>query len=107
MHPSHAGRKENIQLNIEEISEDELPQPGLPVPVVGVEEFIKVRKWQVNRVFVFLTAIAGTCLSAVVASQSLVVLGAVIAIWVGAVLLAKFLLTGTYRRHRQGPARSR
>lgn len=97
MRPSDVRRDEHIQVNIEDLSEDEAPQPGLPQPVVGTEEFIKVTKWRINKVFGFLTATAGACLWAVAAAPNVTVLVAAVAIWAGSVFLARFLLAGTYR----------
>lgn len=97
MRPSDIRRDKHIQLNNEELSEDEVPQPGLPWPVIGTEEFVKVRKWQINRVFGFLVAIAATCMSAVVTAPHAAVLGIAVAVWAGSVFLARFLLAGAYR----------
>lgn len=100
MSPSHTRRNQRAKITIEELSEDEAPEPGLPRPVIGSEEFIKVSKWQTNRVFVFLGATATACLATVAASPNAMVLTAAALIWVGALLLARFLLTGAYRRRR-------
>jgi len=97
MPPSHIRRYPHQKFIIEELSEDETPEPGLPRPVVGSEEFIKVRKWQTSRVFVFLGATAATTLSAVAVSPNAMVLAAAGLIWAGALLLARFLLTSAYR----------
>jgi hypothetical protein len=99
MSPSHVRRNQRAKV-IEELSEDEAPEPGLPRPVFGSEEFVKVRKWQTNRTFVFLGATATACLAAVAASPNAMVLAAIGLIWAGALLLAWFLITSTYHGRR-------
>jgi hypothetical protein len=100
MSPSHTRRNENTKLSTSEISEDEVPEPGLPQPVFGTEEYIKVSKWQTNKVFMFLSATAATCITAVAVSPNVMVLSAAISIWVGALLLARYLLINAYRKYR-------
>lgn len=106
MRPSHTEREKHVQLNIDDLSEDEVPEPGLPQAVFGTEEFVKVRKWKINKVFCFLGATAVTCMSAVVAAPHLAVFGAVVAIWTGSVFLARFLLAGAYRNTGKRPKKA-
>ena len=79
------------------VPEDVIPDPGIPGPSNDAEEAINVRKWHVNRVFIFLTGTTATCMAAVVAAPNPAVLGAAAAIWSGSVILAMFLLAGVYR----------
>jgi hypothetical protein len=82
------------------LPEDGVPAPAIPRSVNGSEEAVTIRKWHVNRVFIFLTATTAACMAAVAAAPNPAVLGAVAAIWAGSVILAMFLLGGTYRDGR-------
>jgi hypothetical protein len=102
MRPSDTRGAKQPKQHLKDISEELLPEPGLPRPVIGSEEFVKVNKWQVNRVFGFLTGSTATCMAGVAAAPNLEVLGAAVAIWAGSVVLAMFLLAHAYRRPGQG-----
>jgi hypothetical protein len=99
MRASDIRRKQQVKLKIEYLSEDVLPEPGKAEPViVGGEEFAKVEKWRVNRVFYFLTGSSIACLTVAALVPNPAVQGTAIAIWAGSVGLAKILLADAYRK---------
>jgi hypothetical protein len=79
------------------LSEDETPLPGISVPVLGPEVYVKVEKWRVNRVFYYLAFTSVICLAAV-AIVPTTVKATALAIWLSSLGLAKFLLAGAYRK---------
>jgi hypothetical protein len=98
MQPSDIRRKQNVSVKIEYLSEDVLPNPGKPEPVIHGPDFTKVRKWYVNRVFHFLTGVSMGCLVAVALDRNAVVQATAATICAGSFGLAKFLLAGAYRK---------
>jgi hypothetical protein len=89
----------------EELSEDEIPRPGRPDPVIASETYTRVRKWHIKRVFYFLTCSSALCLAAVALVPRPAVQATALGIWATSAGLARFLLTGTYRKSRR-PRRS-
>ena len=99
--PGDTWRAEEVSISVKysqvELSEDIPAAPTLGAPVVGSEEYAKVKRWHVNRVFYFLIFSSVACLATVVFAPTPVVQGAALVVWGGSVGLARFLLAGAYR----------
>jgi hypothetical protein len=80
----------------EELSEDEIPRPGRPDPVLAPDSYARFRKWRIKRVFYFLTCSSALCLAAVTLVPRPAVQATALGIWATSADLARFLLTGTY-----------
>jgi hypothetical protein len=80
----------------EELSEDEIPRPGRPDPVLAPDSYARFRKWRIKRVFYFLTCSSALCLAAVTLVPRPAVQATALGIWATSAGLARFLLTGTY-----------
>jgi hypothetical protein len=101
--PGDTRRSQRLNFTIKysnELSEEIPPSPLGAGPVVGPQEFVKVRSRDVNRVFYFLTCTSLICLSAVVLYPRPIVQATALTIWAGSVGLARFLLVGAYRNTR-------
>ena len=85
----------------EDLSEDEIPRPGRPDPVLAPDSYSRFRKWRINRVFYFLTSSSALCLAAVTLVPRPAVQATALGIWVTSAGLARFLLTGTYRKPKE------
>ena len=94
-------KRVDVTIRYQELSEDLVPEPGTPETVIGPEEFTRIRKWHVKRVFYFLICSSALCLGAVVLAPQPAVQGTALGIWAASSGLARFLLAGAYR----GPAR--
>jgi hypothetical protein len=90
-------------LSSQELSEDVVPGPGKPEIVLAPQEYIKVRKWHVTRVFYFLTGSSVLCLGAVSLVPKPAVYATAVAVLAVSAGLARFLLTQAY----QGPGTTR
>jgi hypothetical protein len=86
-----------VSFMYQEISEDLVPLPGKPEPVISPGGYTRMRKWHVKRVFYFLILSSGVCLGAVALVPKPVVQGTALGIWAASVGLARYLLTGAYR----------
>jgi hypothetical protein len=91
----HTQRVELTFRYSDEISEDNVPDPGKPEIIIGPAEYAKVRRGQVNRVFYFLTACSALCIAAVAAAPRPAVQATALAIWAGSLGFARYLLSGT------------
>jgi hypothetical protein len=94
-------QSEQVELVIKyshELSEDIPPEPGTAEAVISPEEFTKVKKWHVNRVFYFLICSTVICLATVAIVPNFVVEEAAVGVWIGSVGLARYLLAGAYRK---------
>jgi hypothetical protein len=80
----------------EELSEDEIPRPGRPDPVLAPDSYSRFRKWRIKRVFYFLTSSSALCLAAVTLVPRPAVQATALGIWAASAGLARFLLTGAY-----------
>jgi hypothetical protein len=98
MQPSDIRRRQQLNLKIEYISEDLLPEPGMPKPVIINEEPVKIMKWSINRMFHFLAGTSVTCLAVVAAVPNPAVQGTACAICAGSFGLAKVTLAKAYRQ---------
>ena len=87
----------DVTSRYQELSEDLVPEPGKPETVIAPEEFARIRKWHVKRVFYFLICSSALCLGAVVLAPQPAVQGTALGIWVASAGLARFLLAGAYR----------
>jgi hypothetical protein len=85
----------------EELSEDEIPRSGRPDPVLVPDSYARFRKWRIKRVFYFLTSSSALCLAAVTLVPEPAVQATALGIWVTSAGLARFLLTGTDRKHKE------
>jgi hypothetical protein len=100
--PGDARYSQHVELifkYLEELSEDETP-PGRTSPVLAEEGYARVRKWRIQRVFYFLTAISALCLTAVALVPRPTMQATALGIWVASAGLARFLLAGAYERSR-------
>jgi Flp pilus assembly protein TadB len=99
-------RRHNEELSVhikysEEIAEQLKPAPGIAEPVYGPENYARVERWKINRVFYFLSFISVGCLCALVLSPVPTVQVAVVGIWTGAAGLCRYLLSTAYDRDRE------
>jgi hypothetical protein len=92
-------KRVHVSLTYQEISEDLVPLPGKPEPVISPEETIRMRKWHVKYVIYFLTLTSGICLGAVDLVPKPAVQGTALAIVAASGGLASYLLTGADRTH--------
>ncbi len=95
--------REEISLQVkysQEISEQSQKGEGLSEPVLGPEDFVKVKRWKIDRVFYFLAFISTVCMCALVISPTPVVQVVVISIWTSSAAFANHLLGGAYGRKR-------
>jgi hypothetical protein len=83
---------------IEELSENEIPRPGGLEPVIAPEAYVRFRKWHIKRVFYFLTCCSALCLAAVALVPQTAVQLTALGMWAASVGLARYLLTGAYRK---------
>jgi hypothetical protein len=94
-------RTQHIELNFrypEELSEDEEPRSaGLGIIVIP-ENYTRVKRWHVNRVFYFLILTSALCLATVALVPKTPVQVTALGIWATSVGLAQFLLAGAYRQ---------
>ena len=95
MQRSDTSRRRKVK--IEYLSEDLVPEPGKPEPVVGSIESIKVTKWYINRVLGFLAGSTIACLGVAAAVPNPAVQGTAAAICAGSFGLARFLLAKVCR----------
>jgi hypothetical protein len=95
-----------IVSDLNSLIEDETPEAGLPVAIISPDEYVKVSKWKVNRVFYFLSFTSLGCLSAVVLRSTPVVETAASTIFVSSAALAWRLLSSAYNgKKRQVPGK--
>jgi hypothetical protein len=85
----------------EELSENERPRPGKPETVIVQEDYARVRKWHIKRVFYFLTCSSALCLTTVALVPAPAVQATALGIWATSAGLAQFLLAGAYRKPGQ------
>jgi hypothetical protein len=90
-------KRVDVTIRYQELAEDLVPEPGKPEAVIGTEEFARIRKWHVKRVFYFLICSSALCLSAVVLAPQPAVQGTALGIWAASAGLARYLLAGAYR----------
>jgi hypothetical protein len=82
----------------DELSEDEDPEPGMSGITLLPQDFARVRKWHVSRVFYFLTCTSALCLATVALVPKPAVQVTALGIWATTAGLAQFLLAGAYRK---------
>lgn len=101
MRPSDIRRTQNVRFRIiEYLSEDIIPEPGKPEPVIITEESTtvkneksaNVRKWYASRVLYFTAGTSGACIAAVAAVPNPAVQATACAVWAGSLGLAKLML---------------
>lgn len=100
--PGDTRHSEEIKVTVHysqiQLSEDITPEHIRGLPIVGPEEYAKVKKWHVNRVFYFLICSFILCLTAVAFDPTTPVQAAAAAVCAGSIGLAKFLLQDAYQR---------
>jgi hypothetical protein len=94
----HSQRVEMTFRYSEELSEDEMPPLGRTDPVITQDGYARVKKWQIQRAFYFLTATSTLCLTAVALVPRPPMQATALGIWVASAGLARFLLSGAYQR---------
>lgn len=102
-------RTQRLELTLkysDELSEDERPAPGIPGILLVPEDYIRVRKWHVKRVFYFLTCTSALCLAAIVLAPEPAVQVTALGIWATSAGLAQFLLADAYRKQKRQPPES-
>jgi hypothetical protein len=103
-----ARRVQRLELTFkysDELSEDENPEPGMSGIALLPQEYARVRKWHVRRVFYFLTCTSALCLATVALVPKPAVQITALGIWATSAGLAQFLLATAYRKSaaRQPP----
>ncbi len=101
---SHQQVKVKVRYSYE-LSEDTRPEPGTAQAVISPEEFTKVKKWHINRIFYFLIASSLMCLATAALVPNPEVQVTAVAVWTGSAAIARRLLAGAYRK--SGKARRR
>jgi hypothetical protein len=102
--PGDTRHNEHVNVTIKysrHLSEDVIPESGEAQPAISPQNFEKVSKWHINRVFYFLVGSSVLCLATVAVDPHPVVQGTVLTIWAGSVGLARFLLGNAYRTGRK------
>lgn len=82
----------------DELSEDEDPGPGMSRITLLPQDYARVKKWHVRRVFYFLTCTSALCLGTVALVPKPAVQVTVLGIWATTAGLAQFLLASAYRK---------
>jgi hypothetical protein len=88
----------NTTTKYNQISEDEEAKPGKAEVIVGPTQYLKVKKWRINRVFYFLISISVICLTTTALVPDPAVQATALAIWAGSAGLARYLLADAYRK---------
>jgi hypothetical protein len=100
-----ARRTQRLELTLkysDELSEDERPSSAKPEIILVSQDYIRVRKWHVKRVFYFLTCVSALCLTAIAVAPKPAVQVTALGIWATSAGLAQFLLAGAYRKQEVG-----
>jgi hypothetical protein len=96
-----ARRVQRLELTFkysDDLSEDETPEPGMPGVVLLPQDYVRVRKWHVRRVFYFLSCTSALCLATVALVPKPAVQVTALGIWATSAGLAQFLLASAYRK---------
>jgi hypothetical protein len=96
-----ARRVQRLELTFkysDELSENEDPEPGMPQITLLAQDYVKVKKWHVRRVFYFLTSTSALCLATVALVPKPAVQVTALGIWATSAGLAQFLLATAYRK---------
>lgn len=96
-----ARRVQRLELTFkysDELSENEDPEPGMSAIALLPEDYSRVKKWHVRRVFYFLTCTSALCLATVALVPKPAVQVTALGIWATSAGLAQFLLANAYRK---------
>lgn len=100
--PGDTRRTQRVELTLtysEELSEDEKPSPGKPDIVVLRQDYVRVRKSRIKRVFYLTTCTSAFCPAMIAAlSPSTAVQVTALAIWAASAGVAHFLLSSAYQK---------
>ncbi len=94
-------RNEQVKVKIKysyELSENIPPEPTKAGVVISPEEYAKVKKWHINRIFYFLIISSLMCLTTAALVPNPEVQVTALTIWAGSAAIAKRLLAGAYRK---------
>lgn len=96
--PGDTRRTQRVELTLtysEELSEDEIPLPGKPDIVALRQDYVRVRKSRVKRVFYFTTCTSAFCPTMIaVLSPNIAIQVTALAVWAVSAGVAHVLITG-------------
>lgn len=100
--PGDTRRTQRVELTLtysEELSEDEQPSPGRPAIVLLPQDYVRVRKSRIKRVFYFTTCTSAFCPAMIAAlSPNLAIQVAALGIWAVSAGIAHVLINGAYQK---------